>query len=59
MIEVKNGYNFRYALKVGFTEFIDKLNIICVQRESLGLTLRFWDIKPKRMKCPLAEILED
>lgn len=59
MIEVKNGYNFRYVLKVGFTKFIDKLNIICVQTESHGLTLRFLDIKPKWMECPLTEILED
>lgn len=56
--EVKNGYNVRYVLKVDFSEFTDKLNVICIQREESWMTLRVLDIKPKRMKRPSMKILE-
>lgn len=57
--EVENEYNFRQVLEVDLTEFTDKLNITCVEREASWMTLRVLDIKPKRTKYPLMEILED
>lgn len=56
--EVKNGYNVRCVLKVDFSEFTDKSNVICIWREESWMTLRVLDIKPKRMKRPSMKILE-